>query len=185
MYVDDVLWGSNNLSECITARDDLVRVLSSAGFSLRKWTANNDTLLNDIPHEHLLDSAFLKLSETSTTKMHGLRWNAGGDYFYFIASKSPDQHVFSKRQVLSLIAIIFDPAGWLAPKIIVAKTIMQHIWKDKTGWDETLKPTTLAQWHKFLKDYSNIERIKIPRYVHFNTPDNIEYHGFCDASEII
>lgn len=116
MYVADVLWGSNNLSECLTARDDLVRILSSAGFVLRKWISNSDALLQGIPPEHLLDSAFLKLSDSSTTKMLGLRWNAGGDYFYFNTNKFPDIHVFSKRKVLSIIAIIFDPAGWLAPQ---------------------------------------------------------------------
>lgn len=183
MYVDDLLWGSNNLSECLTARDDLVKILSSAGFLLRKWTSNSDALLQGIPPEHLLDSAFLKLSDSSTTKMLGLRWNAGGDYFYFNTNKFPDIHVFSKRKVLSIIAIIFDPAGWLAPKIIVAKIIMQQIWKDNTGWDETLTPATLSQWQKFLDDYPYIENIKIPRYVKYNTSYQIEYHGFCDASE--
>lgn len=77
MYVDDVLWGAHDIHTVIQARKDLVNVLNSAGFSLRKWTANHESILQDIPPELLLDSEFLKLSDVSTTKTLGLRWNAG------------------------------------------------------------------------------------------------------------
>ncbi|XP_065354490.1 uncharacterized protein LOC135948964 [Calliphora vicina] len=52
----------------------------------------------------------------------------------------------TKRTVLSDIARLFDPAGWLAPKIVVAKMIMQQIWKDQIEWDENLKPETMRSW---------------------------------------
>lgn len=62
----------------------------------------------------------------------------------------------SKRAVLSEIAELFDPAGWLAPKVIVAKIIMQEVWKEKTEWDETIGSAALKQWQSFLDDYKNI-----------------------------
>lgn len=183
MYVDDVLAGSHELEDAFKRRNELTRVLGSAGFTLRKWTANHVRLLKDLPPENLLDGEFLKLSDASTTKTLGLRWNAKRDSFYFKLSSQPGQDLVTKRAVLSEIAKLFDPAGWLSPKIIVAKIIMQQIWKDKTDWDECLKPLTLIQWRSFLSDYSNIEKIDIPRWVNFHPDHEIELHGFCDASE--
>ncbi|XP_065354646.1 uncharacterized protein LOC135949114 [Calliphora vicina] len=183
MYVDNVLAGAHTLSLALKYRDELIAVLESAGFSLRKWTANNDHLLKGISSDHLLDGEFLKLSDSSTTKTLGLRWNAGSDYFYFRLKNHPDKNLITKRSVLSAIAKLFDPAGWLAPVIVTAKIIMQQIWKDGTNWDEDLQPATLLRWHNFLDDYVHIEHIKIPRFVDFDPSFSIELHGFCDASE--
>ncbi|XP_075167697.1 uncharacterized protein LOC142239818 [Haematobia irritans] len=156
MYVDDIL------DDAIKSCDELIEVLGSAGFNLRKWTSNVQGLLLDLPPEYLLDNDFLNISNESTAKTLGLRWNAGKVVFFFKLVSAPARSSVTKRAVLSEIAKLFDPAGWLAPKIIVAKTIMQQIWKDKTDWDECLKPMTLNRWFAFLDDYSEIERIEIP-----------------------
>ncbi|XP_037820796.1 uncharacterized protein LOC119609875 [Lucilia sericata] len=183
MYVDDVLAGSHELSLALRSRDELIKVLDSAKFSLRKWISNENSLLVGLKPEHLLSSDILKLEDTTTTKTLGLRWNAGLDFFYFNPIKQPSRENITKRTVLSDIAKLFDPAGWLAPKIIIAKMIMQQIWKDQIDWDENLKPETLNSWLSFLDDYPNIEQIKIPRFVGYTPSCTIEFHGFCDASE--
>ncbi|XP_037809660.1 uncharacterized protein LOC119602300 [Lucilia sericata] len=183
MYVDDVLAGSHDLSLALKSRYNLIKILNSAGFPLRKWISNEKSLLQGLEPEHLLMSDTLALEDTITTKTLGLRWNASQDYFYFNPVNQPIRNNITKRTVLSDIARLFDPAGWLAPKIIIAKMIMQQIWKDQIDWDETLKPDTLRSWLSFLDDYPNIRMIKIPRFVNYNPSYNIELHGFCDASE--
>ncbi|XP_065356199.1 uncharacterized protein LOC135950594 [Calliphora vicina] len=183
MYVDEVLAGSHKLEDAFERRIELTHVLESAGFVLRKWTANHIRLLEDLPRENLLDADFLKFADASTAKTLGLRWNADTDSFYFRLISQPRRDIVTKRAVLSEIAKLFDPAGWLSPKIIVAKIIMQQIWKDKTDWDESLKTLTLAQWRSFLNDYPNIEKINIPRWVNFHPSHEIELHAFSDASE--
>ena len=136
-----------------------------------------------MPPDHLLDSQFLKLSDASTAKTLGLRWNASIDAFFFKPAPTPDFSVVTKRSVLSQIAKLFDPVGWLAPKVIVAKILMQQIWKDGTDWDECLKPMTFNRWLEFVDDYPYIERINIPRWVNFNPQCEVQLHAFCDASE--
>ena len=64
MYVDDILAGSHTFVKATRNRDEIIHVLKSAGFSLRKWTSND---------RGLLDSQFLKLSDASTAKTLGLR----------------------------------------------------------------------------------------------------------------
>lgn len=49
IYVDDVLFGADELSEARLVRDQLNELLSRGGFHLRKWAANNSSLLADIP----------------------------------------------------------------------------------------------------------------------------------------
>ncbi|XP_065370931.1 uncharacterized protein LOC135963084 [Calliphora vicina] len=183
MYVDDVLAGFHTQQKSINARNELIRALDSAGFTLRKWTSNSKQILEDLPPDHLLHEEFLKLEDNSSAKTLGIRWNACSDNFYFAANPFPETENYTKRQVLSNIAKLFDPAGWLAPCIILAKILMQKIWIDGTGWDENLSPDALSQWKSFLSNYSVINTIRIPRWVDYHPNAKIQFHGFCDASE--
>ncbi|XP_037827102.1 uncharacterized protein LOC119615101 [Lucilia sericata] len=183
MYVDDVLAGAHSENDSIRARNELIQALKSAGFDLRKWTSNSQSILADIPSDFLLHENFLKFEDYSSAKTLGIRWNACLDEFFFIASQFQESSNFTKREVLSKIAKLFDPAGWLAPCIVQAKIIMQKIWIDGTGWDETLAPDTLNQWKAFEDNYPTINAIRIPRWIDYVPKAEVQFHGFCDASE--
>ena len=43
---------------------------------------------------------------------------------------------FTKRQLLSHVAQLFDPIGLMGPIITYAKIILQTLWSAKLGWDE-------------------------------------------------
>ncbi|XP_036345831.1 uncharacterized protein LOC118755088 [Rhagoletis pomonella] len=183
MYVDDVLSGGHTIDSAIKARDEISEVLQSAGFPLRKWTANSEQILNGIPKTDLLSEDFLAFEDTSAVKALGIRWNAHTDLFYFIARPLEKSDAVTKRAILSAIAKLFDPLGWLAPVIIVAKILMQNIWLEGTDWDETVSSTTLDRWQNFTQHYNEIDKVRIPRWVYFSPTDEIQIHGFCDASE--
>ncbi|XP_036327139.1 uncharacterized protein LOC118739735 [Rhagoletis pomonella] len=183
MYVDDVLSGGHTIDSAIKARDEISEVLQSAGFPLRKWTANSEQILNGIPKTDLLSEDFLAFEDTSAVKALGIRWNAHTDLFYFIARPLEKSDAVTKRAILSAIAKLFDPLGWLAPIIIVAKILMQNIWLEGTDWDETVSSTTLDRWQNFTQHYNEIDKVRIPRWVYFSPTDEIQIHGFCDASE--
>ncbi|XP_037811311.1 uncharacterized protein LOC119603370 [Lucilia sericata] len=183
MYVDDVLAGEHTISESIVSRNELILSLQSAGFSLRKWTSNCREILQEIPSEHLLCEDFLEFDDKSTAKTLGIRWNALSDSFYFTAKPFPETQKWTKREVLSQIARLFDTAGWLSPCVILAKILMQRIWIEGTEWDEVLTPDSLSQWNLFQANYTNINNINIPRWVNYSPSAIVEFHGFCDASE--
>nr|CAA09069.1 polyprotein [Drosophila melanogaster] len=102
-------------------------------------------------------------------------------------SSSSRQRWLSKRplqrQVLSQIAKLFDPAGWLAPFIVRAKIFMQEIWLQELGWDENVPNDLFQRWLNFLQSYSVFEQIRIPRWLSFHPDFKVEHHGFCDASQ--
>ena len=54
----------------------------------------------------------------------GVSWDPTTDNFRFRTPKGCDPLATTKRQVLSVIAKIFDPVGWLYPVSIVAKLLM-------------------------------------------------------------
>ncbi|XP_075163097.1 uncharacterized protein LOC142235722 [Haematobia irritans] len=183
MYVDDALVGAHSIDDAKLYRQQLVQALESAGFSMKKWTANSKDILADIPHDDLLCGDFLQLDNRSTAKPLGIRWNALSDSFFFDVEGFSEDNTFSKREVLSRISKLFDPAGWLSPCIVIAKMIMQKIWMDKTDWDERISPHTLSQWQLFQLNYPIINSIKIPRWFRYVPGNEVQFHGFCDASE--
>ncbi|XP_075151112.1 uncharacterized protein LOC142225221 [Haematobia irritans] len=184
IYVDDILSGGHNLEETESYLIELIDLLKSAGFPLKKITANNSLILKQMAPEDLLNEDFLKIEDTSETKTLGIRWNAMADNFYYSVSNITLPTVpLTKRKILSIVAKIFDPAGWLAPIIVTAKILLQQLWIDGTDWDEEIKPHSLDKWNIFVSNFSDIEKIRIPRWVHYTPENQIQIHGFCDASE--
>ncbi|XP_075158336.1 uncharacterized protein LOC142231584 [Haematobia irritans] len=182
MYVDDALAGAHTISDAKEARNQLILALKSAGFTMRKWTSNSKLILCDLPPEDLLHDDFLEFEDSSTAKTLGIRWNALSDSFFFSVQEFPTS-AYTKREVLSQISRLFDPAGWLAPCIIVAKIIMQQIWIERTGWDEIISTESLNRWKSFQSNYASINCMKMPRWFGFSPKCAVEFHGFSDASE--
>ncbi|XP_043657461.1 uncharacterized protein LOC122622884 [Drosophila teissieri] len=183
MYVDDVLAGAHTKVEATLAIQELRTTLSSAGFPLRKCTANERTLLKALPSDHLLSGDFLDIEEVSTTKTLGIRWNAKADEFYFVPTELVVNANYSKRNVLSQIAKLFDPAGWLSPFVVQAKILMQDIWLAGIGWDEFLPAELRQRWHDFLRSHSSLHKVRVQRWVQFRPGAQVQIHGFCDASQ--
>ena len=183
MYVDDVLAGTHTRESAITTIAELREALDSAGFPLRKWTSNSKGVLKDIPKEHRLCEEFLEIEDSSTAKTLGIRWQAHTDEFFFRPSEVLHQESYTKREVLSQISKLFDPAGWLAPFVIRAKTFMQEIWLKELEWDQPLPADLINKWQEYLRSYPALRNIRIPRWLQFQPQMKLQYHGFCDASE--
>jgi len=82
---------------------------------------------------------------------------------------------------LSDVSRIFDPLGLLAPIVIQFKIIFQKLWLLNLDWNDPL-PTKLADnWLKWRADLDTLQKFQLPRFV-ANDADNIELHGFSDAS---
>jgi len=42
---------------------------------------------------------------------------------------------------------------------------MQEIWLQEFGWDENIPAEMNQRWQEFLRSYSELEQIRIPRWV--------------------
>ncbi|XP_041565712.1 uncharacterized protein LOC121467673 [Drosophila elegans] len=159
LYVDDILAGADSKEDARLS----IQELNSAGFPLRKWTSNHKDILPHIPSDHLLRSDFLEIDAESMAKTLGVRWKAISDEYFFVPPELSDESSLTKRQVLSQIAKLFDPAGWLAPFVVRAKIFMQEIWLQDLGWDDELPSDLCLRWQSFLQSFSALNRIRIPR----------------------
>ncbi|XP_059221362.1 uncharacterized protein LOC131995991 [Stomoxys calcitrans] len=182
-YVDDILSGGFSIEDTIRAQENLSSVLKHAGFPLVKMTANNPKLLAHLPQESLYDSEFLRFNESSTAKTLGIKWNALTDSFSYTLGAIPTDQPISKRKVLSAVAQLFDPAGWVAPVVIRSKILMQQLWLEGLDWDDELSPETLLRWNALVSDLKHIGSISIPRWLQYHPSDIVEIHGFSDASQ--
>nr|XP_012217069.1 PREDICTED: uncharacterized protein LOC105668938 [Linepithema humile] len=108
------------------------------GFRLRKWAANHDAMLEDVPQEDRAVTSKYPLEEESSIKVLGISWSPRNDSFKFKVSLPPSA-ASTKRSVLSTIARVFDLLGWATPVVIVAKILMQELWIRKCDWDDHLR----------------------------------------------
>ncbi|KAL4101090.1 hypothetical protein QTP88_021110 [Uroleucon formosanum] len=126
--------GCNNVNDAKDQIQQLNDPLQRGGFDLRKWASNTPTLLANIPAEH-------QLLQISTPDQHnvsvlGILWNTTRDTFLFKVEPTTRLERITKRELLEEIARTYDPCGWLASLIIVAKILMQRLWQTGTEWDD-------------------------------------------------
>lgn len=83
LYVDDTLFGDDEIDGLRDARNQLIELMLRGGFQLRKWTVNSLELLKDIPvRQHELIDHFI--TNEDTLKVLGLSWSPKEDSFRFI-----------------------------------------------------------------------------------------------------
>ncbi|XP_055920880.1 uncharacterized protein LOC129952352 [Eupeodes corollae] len=181
MYIDDLVSGADTLEVAKEKYHQISTLLSSAGFHLRKWMSNDREFLKSIPEEDRETSVSLTFGSLDHTKTLGISWFPSTDSFSF--QKIVLDNIVTKRSILSTIARLFDPLGWIAPCIIKAKIIMQQLWLKGLSWDDKIPVELQQEWLSFQEELDILEDIHIPRWINTQTDiKQIELHGFSDAS---
>jgi hypothetical protein len=96
-------------------------------------------------------------------------------------SKTP-----TRRNILSIIASVYDPLGMVAPYILKAKEILQTLCQRKVGWDEEIPQDQKQEWDIWLQDFPRLREVKIDRCFKAASvlqPYQVQLHHFADASE--
>lgn len=182
-YVDDCLTGADSLTEAMKIRDEVNKILLSAGLRLRKWCANHDKLLQGISMEDTIPLVKLDDAEDNSIKTLGLTWSPKTDSLHGRAQAAEATKI-TKRVVCSELAKIFDPLGLFAPVVVRAKIFMQQLWESNLDWDEELSTSLQRDWKTYRDDLQSLNKIKIPRHIFDGKmPVAKEIHTFVDASE--
>ncbi|XP_066585463.1 uncharacterized protein [Prorops nasuta] len=186
IYVDDILFGANNLADLRNIQSQLVQLLDKGKFELSKWAFNSaSSALQEISNDS--SNANLNFSSESlneTSKVLGISWNTSSDSFQFIISPSSITKL-TKRMLLSENAKIYDPLGWISPFTIVLKQIMQSTWLLKLNWDDEVPEPIQSKWMSYYSQMCELTKITIPRWNgQLSEADKLELYGFCDASNV-
>lgn len=181
IYVDDALLGSDSLEQCLLLQEDTIKLMGKGGFALRKWTSNNREILNAVPAaDHGVPLQFVS-TEQSSCNVLGIKWLPDQDAFTYTVSV-PTLPT-TKRSVLSTIARLYDPLGWITPVVFYAKSFLQIMWTKGLQWDDPLPSELSSSWESFSQQLQLLEGISIPRHVDTIACTDLQLHGFSDASE--
>ncbi|XP_060846073.1 uncharacterized protein LOC132925721 [Rhopalosiphum padi] len=179
-YMDDICTGAATLDEARELKHNLVKTLENHGFELKKWSSSTPEFLEGIPEEDCASGTLSFDDESTVIRVLGLNWNSEEDSLGYDFSSI--KFVHTKRGVLSVIARIYDPLGFLSPVLLFAKHIMQLIWSSGVAWDDRLPLEIEKIWSQFVSDLPSLSFIRVPRFVETQSESTYNLCGFCDAS---
>ncbi|KAJ0182865.1 hypothetical protein K1T71_002234 [Dendrolimus kikuchii] len=181
-YMDDLMTGSQNISEGKEIYYQMKQLLAKGGFDLQKWKSNNSELMKHMREGKEEGEENLELKTDIVMKILGLTWSREVDEFVYTVKLPPLKIPVTKRSVISHISMLFDPLGWLAPVIIKAKILIQKLWLCGINWDEELPSILLTEWCTYRSELEQLVQYRIPRWLRTYRGDTLELHGFSDAS---
>lgn len=183
VYIDDIIGTCHSVTSALELQRELIELLKSGGFELRKWASNSSELLNAISeNEAQMPLSFDDKCEPHFIKVLGLQWHPQIDTFSYQCRLS--DKTCTKRTILSDIGRIFDPLGFLCPILLSAKYLMQCIWTAKVGWDESPPLNIVDRWLTLKSELPNLSSIQLRRQIESGKDCVNQLHGFCDASNI-
>ncbi|XP_057377943.1 uncharacterized protein LOC130699905 [Daphnia carinata] len=183
-YVDNLLASFDEVEDGVSTCQKLVELLSLGGFNLVQFLSSSRQLLDRVPSaSRLMPDLDLDFDDLPTERTLGYLWSSERDEFLF--RFKPSNEAQSKRSILAAVASIYDPLGLLVPVVLVAKIILQDIWRLKSGWDEVLPADILNRWGRFMEHLPALESLNIPRSL-ITRPQSaylsFQLHAFSDAS---
>lgn len=180
-YVDDMMTGDDTLDQAEQRKNEVTEVAKKGGLRLLKWSSNHPDLIKDIQDES--NDGLVKLDPESSTKALGVSWNSREDVLIFEVKPAKNQDILTKKTMLSQIAQLYDPLGIVAPVITYAKIQMQILWKLNIQWDDPVPENIVLEWNKYQEELPSLSHWKIPRTNRDSDTEELQLHGFADASE--
>ena len=185
-YVDDGVTSVKNVSDAIQVAQEARKLCAAGGLRLHKFMCNDKSVLNSIlaseraAEVKALDLAF---KDVALERALGIHWHVESDTFRFRVCLK-DQPA-TQRGILSTVASLYDPLGFVAPFLLMGKRVLQEMCRHGTGWDDPLPSELQPVWERWKNDLANLEKITLPHcYVPpgFGQVVRKELHHFSDAS---
>ncbi len=187
-YVDNYLDSFESSDEAEKSVKELTALLQRGGFRLNQWISSSRKVLRTVPQTELIDPQLdLDLDQLPIERTLGITWNCELDEFSFKLKVCPEAS--TKRQILSAVMSVFDPLGFLSPVVLVAKILLQDIWREeKLSWDDSVPSSLQLRWRNWAGEMASLRQLKIPRCLWngrfgLSGSDNLQLHVFCDASQ--
>lgn len=124
---------------------DLTELCQRGKFRLTRWISNDRRVIENIRETERAASvkAIEGCIDMPIERALGVGWDIQRDHFTFTIKQRKPAH--TRRQLLSIIAFLFDPLGFLAPFVVRAKILLQKVWQLGMTWDDPLPLDLLAQ----------------------------------------
>ena len=167
VYMDDICESVTDRQEAERLTKEIDQVLAEGGFKVKGW------LSNEMLTGNTKEEGEMRLLEALTEeKVLGTVWENNPDVFSYrvkmdLGDNSKDEPEadvrLNKRKILSQIARVFDPLGFVSPFLVRAKIGMQRLWEKGYGWDEELPEAEQEWWIAFFKEMKELDEVKFDR----------------------
>ena len=184
-YMDDFVKSEASVEAARIMKTEVTSLLAHGGFNLTKWVSSEKTVLSNVPDQ---ERGALKEDERSPGNPYctvlGCKWIPEDDTISVKISRLTVPA--TKRGVLKQAASVYDPLGMLTPFTLLAKKLIQDLWREQFDWDEPLIGDKLCSWIRWQEDLKYVEEVRIPRWYRAQGQESeaqYELHLFSDASE--
>ena len=153
LYVDDSTNSFDTVETAMEFYEKSKSCLKEANFNLRKWATNNFELKKFIDSNENNSRSKMDISDNETfeenlygsssvyRKVLGLNWDTGADDFIFDFAnicRTVENLDVTKRNILLVAAMFFDPVGLISPITLQPKLIFQELCRNKLEWDKVM-----------------------------------------------
>lgn len=124
-YVDDGITSTDTVEKAIQLAHKAREICAKDGLRLHKFVSNDQAVLQSLPSSECAVDAKTKdltFTDKPLERALGIQWSIEEDSFRF-NNTLKDQPV-TRRGILSTVASIFDPLGFLAPYVLIGKRIL-------------------------------------------------------------
>ena len=156
-YVDDCLFSCESETKAINLVQDLVKMLSTTGFQLRKWLSNSKRVVEAIPElEKAKNLGCHEFESSLAARVLGVQWNYQTDEFVFDIQVL--QRPLTRWGLLSAVSSLHDPLGFIAPITLFPKLLLQDLCEQGHSWDEPVKENEVDDWTKVVMIFAISEQ---------------------------
>ncbi|UYV72737.1 hypothetical protein LAZ67_10000469 [Cordylochernes scorpioides] len=171
-YVDNLVTSVNSFEELQDIKLTATSIMDNARLELSRWEHSLDVASDTYPFER-----------AEISKVLGICWDKREDCLSCeIPVAIPPK--ITKRSILSCLAQIYDPIGFLSPILIKPKILLQKAWTLKLAWDDELDRHYKDELSLWFDDLQLHKGMAIPR--NFNPlmvpQKDWQIHTFVDAS---
>ena len=188
-YVDDCLKAVKTEKEASSLIKRLMDGCAKGGFRLTKFTSNSKEVVKTIPEADVTKTVKdldFDDPDDRTERTLGAQWRMDADTLGF--SINMEERPLTRRGLLSIVSAVYDPLGFVAPFVLLAKKLLQELCKDEQlGWDEDISDDHKLRWYEWKKQLPLIESVEVERCIMPGTlvePISKQLHIFSDASTI-
>lgn len=146
-YVDDGLTSVPSIEEAKKLIVEAQDLCKRGGLRLHKFNSNEREVLDSVdPSERAVTTEPLNLglNATPAERALGIQWSLEHDTFSF--NVDLQNKPSTRRGILSVIASLYDPLGFVAPFTLSGKCILQELCRRGIGWDDPLPEDLRPRW---------------------------------------
>ena len=152
--------------------------MARGGFTLKKFSTNNDELREQLRAESLYNEA-----EVEVAQVLGLKWFCLDKDLIGFNSPTVPEGSLTKRKILSFCHQGFDGLSGILCGILIKGTSYFSEICPQYDWDSELSEDHVAAWVPIQHDIIRATKVTFPRWYQIDVNKPTRLHVFCDAAQ--